>query len=442
MKTDPVTVYVDQFAAQRAALPGNGIAWLDDAREAAIARFAEVGFPTNRDEAWKFTDLRRFARTSYAPAPKHANGVAAGDIADFLPDGLDCHLMVFVDGHARPDLSDIGALPEGARLVSLAEAIADDPELVEPMLADAGVTDAFGPAALNAALMADGAVLTLAPGVMLEKPVHLLYLGAGGAAPVAAHLRNLVVAGAGSAATLIETYAPAGDGAYWTNAVTDIAADRDAAIRHVKLQTEGPETVHIAATRARLGGGARYDNFAASVGGRLSRNEISAVFDGEHGECRLGGAYLPRGRQHMDTTTLVDHAKPECTSHEHYRGVIDDAAHGVFQGKIVVRADAQKTDAHQLNKNLLLSETARVDTKPELEILADDVKCSHGATAGELDADALFYLRSRGIDAESAQNLLVEAFVGEIIETVEDDAIKAHLWRVVTGWLPQVNHSE
>lgn len=166
------------------------------------------------------------------------------------------------------------------------------------------------------------------------------------------------------------------------------------------------------------------------------------MFDGEHGECRLGGAYLPRGRQHMDTTTLIDHARPECTSHEHYRGVIDDEAHGVFQGKIVVRADAQKTDAHQLNKNLLLAETARVDTKPELEILADDVKCSHGATAGELDADALFYLRSRGIDAESAQNLLVEAFVGEIIETVDDDAIKAHLWRVVTGWLPQVNHGE
>ena len=442
MKTDPVTAYVDQFAAQRAALPGNGIAWLDDAREAAIARFAEVGFPTNRDERWKFTDLRRFARTSYAPAPRRANGVAAGDIAAFLPDGLDCHLMVFVDGHARPDLSDIGALPEGARLISLAEVIADDAELVEPMLADAGVTDAFGPAALNAALMADGAVLTLAPGVMLEKPVHLLYLGAGGAAPAAAHLRNLVVAGAGSAATLIESYAPAGGGAFWTNAVTDIAVDRDAAIRHVKVQAEGAETIHIAATRVRLGGGARYDSFAASVGGRLSRNEISAVFDGEHGECRLGGAYLPRGRQHMDTTTLIDHAKPECTSHEHYRGVIDDQARGVFQGKIVVRAGAQKTDAHQLNKNLLLSETARVDTKPELEILADDVKCSHGATAGELDADALFYLRSRGIDAESAQNLLVEAFVGEIIETVEDDAIKAHLWRVVTGWLPQVNHSE
>lgn len=380
MKTDPVTIYIDQFAAQRAALPGNGIAWLDDAREAAIARFADVGFPTNRDERWKFTDLRRFARTSYAPAPRRANGVAVGDIAAFLPDGLDCHLMVFVDGHARPDLSDIGALPDGARLVSLAEVIADDPELVEPMLADAGVTDAFGPAALNAALMADGAVLTLAPGVMLEKPVHLLYLGAGGAAPVAAHLRNLVIAGAASAATLIESYAPAGGGAFWTNAVTDIAADRDAAIRHVKLQAEGAETIHIAATRARLGGGARFDSFAVSVGGRLSRNEISAVFDGEHGECRLGGAYLPRGRQHMDTTTLIDHARPECTSHEHYRGVID--------------------------------------------------------------ADALFYLRSRGIDAESAQNLLVEAFVGEIIETVDDDAIKAHLWRVVTGWLPQVNHGE
>ncbi|MFQ5958535.1 MAG: Fe-S cluster assembly protein SufD [Alphaproteobacteria bacterium] len=436
--TDAREAYLGQYAAAKATLPGHGLPWLAEAREAAIGRFAEQGFPTRKLEAWKFTDLRPLTRATFAPARARANGIDRAAMAPFLPAGLDCHLLVFVDGHHRADLSDVGALPQGARVASLAEVLVSDPDLVAAQLDNEAGTS--GPAALNAALAADGAVVALAEGVAVERPVHLLFIATGADAPAALHLRNLVVAAARARATVIETYAAPGAGGYWTNAVTDVVAETDATLRHVKLQAESAEAFHLAATRTRIARGGAYDSFAASLGARLSRNEIAAALDGAGIECRLSGAYLARGRQHMDTTTVIDHAEPGSYSNEHYRGVLDDAAHGVFQGRIVVRPDAQKTDAHQLNKNLLLSESAQIDTKPELEIHADDVKCSHGATAGELDAAALFYLRSRGLDPGLAERLLIEAFVGEIVDAVEAGALRDHLWRLVAGWLPRLGN--
>ena len=425
--------YAAEFEAARDGLPGRSLPWLEALRAQGLERFVEAGLPTIRDETWKFTNLRALARDVFPLAPGRENGIAPEGLASYLPEGLDCHRLIFVNGRLRPDLSDIGDLPAGVRLTGLAALLDDDPELAEEHLA--GTITGDSPVALNAAFMTDGAVLIMERGVALDRPVHLLYLAAPEDAPAVSHPRNLIIAGPGSSATLIESYAGLADRPYWTNVVTDIVAEQDAAIRHVKLQTEGTGAFHLAATRARLARGAVYDSFVAQTGARLARNEIAASLDGAGIDCRLAGAYLARGKQHLDNTTVVDHAMPNSTSHEHYKGVIDDDAHGVFQGKIIVRADAQKTDAHQLNKNLLLSENAQADTKPELEINADDVKCSHGAAIGELDEDALFYMRARGIEDAEAKRMLVRAFIGEIVDTVSPAPLRAHLERAVTAWL-------
>ena len=424
MNKDFHSPYVDAFKD----VPPSGIGWLDKLRARAIERFGDAGFPTPRDEVWKFTNLRALTRQPFTLAPRQENSLAPGDLAPHLPEGLDCHRMVFVDGHFRADLSDIGDLPQGVRLASLARTLDDDPAAIEAYFSDAGDS----PAALNTAFAADGAVLIIDAGVCLEKPVHLLYLAI---AEAVNHPRNLIVAGAEARATVIETYAGATDAAYWTNAVTDITVGRDAALTHIKFQNEGSAGFHLAATRTEIAAGAAYDNFTAQLGARLARNEIAASLDGEGGSCRLKGAFLGRGRQHLDNTTLIDHAEPGCHSDEYYKGVLDGDAHGVFQGKIIVRPDAQKTDAHQLSNNLLLSESAQVDNKPELEIHADDVKCSHGAATGELSEDALFYLRARGIEASEAERMLVEGFIGEIVETIESPELNAHMARAVSAWL-------
>ena len=425
--------YTGAFTAARDSLPGRNLPWLDDLRGRAIVQFAEAGLPTIRDEVWKFTNLRALDRDLYVPATARDNGIAPGDLATHLPAGLDCHRLVFVNGYLRADLSDLGALPQGVRLTGLADLLDNDPDAVSEYFSDEIAGDS--PVALNTAFMSDGAVLIIADGVTLDRPVHLLYLAVPDDRPTAIHTRNLIVAGAGTVATVIESYAGMNSGAYWTNAVTDVIAAANANLRHIKLQGEGAEAFHLAATRARLARGAAYDSFVLQTGARLARNEIAAILGGSNIDCRLSGAYLGRGKQHLDNTTLVDHAEPHSYSNEHYKGVLDGNAHGVFQGKIVVRPDAQKTDAHQLNKNLLLSETAQADTKPELEIYADDVKCSHGATVGEIDDDALFYMRARGIADDEARRLLVEAFVGEIVDKVSNQPIRAHLRQSVAQWL-------
>ncbi|MFP6743906.1 MAG: SufD family Fe-S cluster assembly protein, partial [Alphaproteobacteria bacterium] len=375
--------YSGAFAAARKSLPGQTLPWLDTLRQRAIEQFAEAGLPTIRDEVWKFTNLRALDRELFVPAPARQNGIALGDLEPHLPANLDCHRLVFVNGYLRADLSDLCALPQGVRLASLADLLDNDPDAVAEFFPAEIAGDS--PVALNTAFMTDGAVLTIDDGVTLDRPVHLLYLAVPDDRPTAIHTRNLIVAGAGAVATVIESYAGMNSGAYWTNAVTDIVAAADASLRHIKLQGEGAEAFHLAATRARLANGVAYDSFVLQTGAQLARNEIFATLGGSNIDCRLGGAYLGRGRQHLDNTTVVDHAEPDSYSNEHYKGVLDGNAHGVFQGKIVVRPDAQKTDAHQLNKNLLLSESAQADTKPELEIYADDVKCSHGATVGEID---------------------------------------------------------
>jgi Fe-S cluster assembly protein SufD len=282
--------------------------------------------------------------------------------------------------------------------------------------------------------MQDGAVVHLGRGAVID-PVQLLFLTLPGAEPVAAHLRNLLLAEAGSSATVVETYAGLGHGVYWTNAVTQVAVAPNAVLRHYKLQAEDESAFHVAETSVRLERDAAYRAFVLSLGAQLARNELDVALGGEHGEAHLAGATLASGSQHLDTMLRVEHATMHGTSSQDFKSVVDGRAHAVFQGRIRVAPDAQKTDARQLNRNLLLSGTAAADTKPELEILADDVKCGHGATVGDLDKDALFYLRARGLSEANARALLVDAFVAELIDGIEGDAAQLYFRRAFAGWI-------
>jgi Fe-S cluster assembly protein SufD len=341
--------------------------------------------------------------------------------------------MVFVNGRFRRELSDLAGLPAGASVESLADLLARDPEAVAPHLSARPIDDSL--AALNTALMADGAVLRLASGVALDRPLLLIFLGGAPDRALAFHPRNLVIAGSGSRATVIELHAPAADVLYWSQPVTDVRVGEGAELRHYKSQQEGPRAFHLASTGVRVAAGGRYDSFALAIGGVLARNEVSITLDGANAQCRVDGGYLARGKQHIDTTTEIVHAQPNTTSHEAFKGVLDDQGRAVFQGRILVAKDAQKTDGRQSCRTLLLSDRAEIDAKPELEIYADDVKCAHGATVGEIEPDALFYLRARGIDEAEARAMLIQAFMGDVLDDIADPAARDGFAAVIRAWL-------
>lgn len=423
------TPYVEAFRARLAAIEPK---WLVALREAALRRFAELGFPTRRDEAWRFTNLRPLSRAAFLPAAPDAETVDRAALASYLLAGKT-HRIVLVNGHFAPGLSKIGALPQGIWLGSTAEALKTRPELVEAAFDESENTGAQAFASLNAAFFADGFILALEPGAVLETPVEIVHIGRASSTQ-AFYLRSAVLAGAGSSATVIESFAGTGSG--WTNAVTRIDLGQGARLAHVKIQDEPQDAIHFALVRASLAAGARYENFTLTLGALLSRQDSLVAMQGEHAELSLAGAYLLRGRQEATIAPYVDHQSPGGKTREIVKGVVDDHAHGVFLGTIAVRPGADRTDAHQLNRNLLLSPGAAVDTKPELEIFADDVKCSHGATVGDLDENALFYLRARGIDEASARNMLIEAFAADAIDSAGLGAtLTAHLRRHLQLWL-------
>ncbi len=432
--TNPEEAYVAQFAAARDSLPGSDLPWLATLREEGIDRFFELGFATPKNEVWKYTNLRALVKTPFAAASAVENGIHESLLAPYRLSG-ETHSLVFVNGFHRADLSRLGELPAGVEAGGLASILETDPEAVESHLGRIANRKEQSLVALNTALMADGAVVILGPGIRVDEPIHLLFVATGREKPAAFHLRNLIVAAPGSAVTIVETYLATDEGSYWTDATTEVVAATGAEVRHVKLQSEGSEAFHLASTQARLEDEGRYDSFDVSLGARLARNEIHTVLSGTKAQCRLRGVFLGRRRQHLDTTTVIDHRQADSVSEEVYKGVLDDTARGVFQGKIIVRPGAQKTDARQMNKNLLLSTAARMNTKPELRIDADDVKCSHGATVGDLDPEALFYLRARGLDEVGARRLLIGAFIDELVTSIDVPAARAHCGRAISRWL-------
>lgn len=415
-----------------------GLPWLEALQTEGRRRFADLGLPTPRQEAWRFTNLGPLGRLPWRTAPPGSTTLVPESLPSVVPaGGPPSHRLVFVNGTWRPDLSSPGALPEGVVLTGLASALTDHAGLIEAHLGRLAAVDGHALIALNTGFLASGALLALPAGTVLERPVELVMMGAGTDAerPLAWHPRVLVVAGAGSRATLVEHHVSLNRHPGFANLVAELFLAPGAQLRHYKVQRENPESFHLATVTGRLQHDAGYEGFLLTTGGRLSRNEVRLVLDGAGATVTLNGAYLVRGRQHCDTTTLIDHAHPRGTSRQMFKGVLDGEARAVFQGQVLVRPGAQRTDGHQLHRALLLSDQAQIDAKPELEIHADDVKCSHGATVGDLDDDALFYLRARGIDRDCARALLIAAFVNEAIAEITDPTVATAFEALADGWL-------
>ena len=423
------------FARTQATLPGARVPWLVSARRSALERFAQCGFPGARDEEWKYTSVAAIEKHAFLAASRQdGHEQAAAALVDQLAfTGSAVHLLVFVNGRFCPALSAPGRLPAGARLASLADALERSPEALEPYLADDESQTVFG--ALNTAFMVDGAYLHLSRRTVVEQPIHLLFVATQAGTSISP--RNLIVAEDGARATIIEHYAGADGAVYLTNAVTQIFAASNAGIEHYKLQQEALQSFHIAGIHARQARDSRLLSHSISLGAAIARNDLTTTFASTGCDAAFDGLYLVSGRQHVDNHTRVDHACANGTSRETYRGVLDGRSRAVFNGKIIVHPGAQKTDAQQANHNLLLSRDAEIDTKPQLEIHADDVKCTHGATVGQIDDNQLFYLRARGIEEPMARSLLVHAFAHDLIERIRVTALRTRLEQILFARLPQ-----
>jgi len=419
--------YLDAFARGDFTRDRREPEWLVGYRKASLARFAELGFPSRRSEAWRYIDLRPLEERPMLPVrgPKRASDRLAVR-ARLAEIGLaqPTHRLVLVDGRFSREFSALDRLPSGVWLGSTAAAIAERPELLRSRLETPPLDPARPFTSLNSAFFADGFVLDIAPGFAVERPFEILHL-ASGDTDTSLHTRSVVVAGEGSRAAVIETFS--GAGAYWRNDVVEWRLAPGAELARVAVVEEGEEALHFGEMLATLGAASRLSSFVLLLGGRSTRQEATVRSEGERSRCDLGGAFLLSGRQEANILTTVDHAAPGGETCENFKGVAAGRAHGAFQGRITVRPGAQKVDAHQLSRNLVLSSRAAIDSKPELEIYADDVKCSHGAAVGDLDEAALFYLRARGIPNAEARRMLIEAFVQEAVELVEPAPVREHL---------------
>ena len=431
IKTAAETALAHEFATARGRLPG------DDAiaaqRKAAFDLFAKEGLPNRRIEEWKYTDLRALMRDAKPLAvPPDAAAKARAKSAGAMLGDVETRRLVFIDGSFVAELSDVANLESGLTISSLAAALAADDATVEAhlgKLAPAGDVAV----ALNTALMGDGAVIRIAAGSTTERPLHLLFVAS--AKPAASFIRSLVVVEEGARAMLIESHeGPAGSD-YQVNAALELFVGDRAHVDHVKIIGEGEDALHVSTLAAAIGAHARFNSFTFTAGGDVVRNQLFLKFDGEGTLAGIRGATLLKGRQHADTTLVANHVARDCQSREVFKSVLDGEAHGVFQGRIIVRPQAQKTDAKMMTQALLLSDRAEADNKPELEIFADDVQCGHGATAGALDDELKFYLMARGIPAAEAEALLIQAFLGEAIEGIEHAGLREALMEAVAAWL-------
>jgi len=450
--TEKEGTYLSSFREFEDRLAANSPAWLHEMRRAAIAGFAEKGFPTTRQEEWRNTNVAPIAAVPFQPATaplaapqrggesgvsslkRREAGVVERSLEHSLAD-LGCPRLVFINGRFAEQLSTLDALPKAVKAGSLAEALASEGKTLERHLARYAPDyreHAF--VALNTAFLEDGAFIEIPKGVVLEKPVYLLYISEPSGEPTVCYPRNLIMAGRESQASIVEAYVCAGrgksakaEGVYFTNAVSEVVVGEGAVLEYHRLQQESDRAFHFGRLVFHQDRSSNVATHSIATGGALVREEVKTVLDGEGAEALLAGLYVITGRQHLDNQTTLDHAQPHCSSREVYKGVLDGESSAVFNGKIIVRKDAQKTDSKQSNKNLLLSEKAVIDTKPALEIYADDVKCTHGATIGQIDPEAVFYLRSRGIGRQEARDLLTYAFANDILGRIKYEPLAQRL---------------
>ncbi len=406
-------------------------AWLRRLREEGMARFAERGYPTSRDEEWKSTSVAPLARTSFGPAPELAPADAprSGAAPVFALDDQDAIRLVFVNGRFQPGLSRQDRLPEGVTLSSLAAVLANEPGVLEDILDDSMRPAGHVFAALNDAFLEDGAFLSIPEGKVVEAPIHLVHLTRAGGGPAVVHPRTVIRAGKGSQATVTELHAGDGTEPVLTNAVTQICLADGAVLSHTKVVEEADGAFHVGFMPVRQGRESNFSSVSLTLGGGLVRLDPHVLLEGEGAECTLDGLYMAGGRRHVDNHTVVDHLRPRTGSRQLYKGILDGASRGVFYGRVLVRPDAQKINANQTNKNLILSGEALASSTPQLEIHADDVQCRHGSTFGQLDDDMLFYLRSRGISRDAARSVLTYAFASEILARVRVPGLRHALER-------------
>jgi Fe-S cluster assembly protein SufD len=436
------SAYSAPFRSLQEAGGASAPSWLERLRENAFISFEKLGFPTIHQEEWKYTNIAPIVKTEFEPAFTGRKSaptlIDAARAQAFFYEEARASRLVFLNGTFRPELSMVEALPSGVAVMDIADALREEKfeNIVRDQLARSANFNEDAFTALNTAFLSSGAFVLIPVGVQVETPVHLLFLtDATVGGPVASFPRALIVAERGSTATVIESYAGFGDAAYFTNAVVEINLAEGSRLTHYKVQSESAGAFHLATTQATLARNSSFDTTTITLGAELSRHAINVALDGEGAECWVDGLYLVGNGQHADTHSLIDHLRPHCTSHQLYKGILDGKSRAVFNGKVFVRPNAQQTDARQTNRNLLLSSEARVDTKPQLEIFADDVKCAHGATVGQLEEEELFYLSSRGLSPETARNLLTYGFAEEVIAKIKVESIKAQLDKAVLNRL-------
>ncbi len=435
-KHDP---YLSAFRAFKDEQANSTPAWLDEVREAAISSFAEAGFPTARrgNEQWKYTNVAPIAEASFQHLSNGSHGdVTESDLRGGAPWSPDWTNLVFIDGRYHEGLSNTHPADNGVQVVSLASGIRSDDGVVQSHLARYATVEQDAFTALNTAFVDDGALVHISDGAALDTPIHLVFASTDRGEPGVSYPRILVVAGRDSRATIVESYVSAGGARYLTNAVAEMRIGEGAQVEHYRILLESEEAFHIGKARVYQSEGSRFSSGTFEKGPALGRYDLYVELDGPESSCVLNGLYLTRGDQHMDNLVNIDHLKPRCTSRLYYKGILDGSSRAVFGGTVWVREDAQKTDAMQSDKNLVLSPDAEVDSKPALFIYADDVKCGHGATAGNVDRDTVFYMRSRGLDLETASGLLIYGFASEVIDTVRVPELRRYLEETFLTSLP------
>ncbi|NUM81740.1 Fe-S cluster assembly protein SufD [bacterium] len=424
--------YRSRYDAFQKSLNGHVAAPAREIHKLGLAHFNEYDFPTTKHEDWKYTSVEPILQHQFEPELVYPKDKLSQKTFSSLPlNDLSTHRIVWINGHFSPEFSSLTQLPKGLTIKSLAAAAIENSGLVFQHLTQYAGVEKNIFTALNSAFLMDGAFVSIAENAIIEKPVHLMFIAVSGNQPALIQPWNLIVAGKHSQATIVESYVAAGQETYFTNAVTEIFTDENAVLDHHKIQLESPNAFHIGNMHIHQQRSSNFTSNLFSFGAALARNEAATELDGEGIESRLNGVYVVRDHQHVDNRTFIDHAKPHCHSFEVYKGILADQSTAVFNGKILVRQDAQKTDAKQSNHALLLSKDATINTKPQLEIFADDVKCTHGATVGQIDAEMLFYLRARGLGKQEAENLLTQAFAGSVVEQVRYEPLREELNKIL-----------
>lgn len=424
--------YISGFGEFEKRLNGGKDNFIHQERKAALSNFSKLEFPTTKDEEWKYTSILPLLKHNFITLSEKKS-VTKEEIKSNLFDEMEHSLIVFINGIYSAEHSDLLNLPEGVVVGSIAQEIKNKNKVLQRYFGKYADHQNHIFTALSTAYTDDGAFVYVPEGRVVEEPIHIIFITSAGDKKVLTQPRNLFVAEKSSQVTIIEHYVSDEEKIYFTNAVTEIVAEENAIVDHIKLQEESKKSFHIARMEVDQERNSNFSSHSISTGGELTRNEFNARFNDEGGECTLNGLFMIDGSQLFDAHTLMDHAKPHCNSHEHYKGILDDKSRGVFNGKVIVRQDAQKTNAFQENNNILLSDEALVNTKPQLEIFADDVKCSHGATIGQMDEDAKFYLKSRGIGEEASKGILLHAFASDVVTSIKIETIRNYIEKIITA---------